>query len=143
MEQPATPAEEARLDRAGIEQENPAHVTGHDWHNPDLSKIPWNQTHIEKGLIGNGYWMADFSQSGTYEFTLRQKPAVAEFPIEATAASISVGNREQLSPVPAEATSVTLTMAVAAGKKRMQATFDNETDGNSRGAYFVEIRRID
>lgn len=126
----------------GSEHENPAHITCHDWHIADLAKIPWNQTHVEQGLVGNGYWMVDFSQAGTYEFTLRQKPAIAQFPIEATAASISVGNREALGLVPSGASSVTLTMTVSAGKKRMQATFDNEIDGTSRGAYFVEVRRV-
>ena len=126
----------------GTEHENPSMLTCHDWHLHDTGKIPWNQAHIEKGLASNAYWMVDFAQAGTYEFTLRQKPAVAAFPIEATAASVSVGNRETLGAVPPDSTSVTLTMEVTAGRKRMQATFDNEADGTSRGAYFVEVRRV-
>ena len=44
--------------------------------------------------------------------------------------------------IPAGATSVTLTADLKAGKTRLQ-TWLTQADGQSRGAYFVEVRRVE
>ena len=58
----------------------------HDWHEtennleqPHVAKdgahmTPWNQTHIRRGDMVNGYWTVRFAQSGTYNFELRRWP---------------------------------------------------------------------
>lgn len=125
--------------KLGSPHENPTHLTCHDWHQPDTSKIPWNQTHIEQGMESNGYWMVEFTQGGRYQFTLRQKPAVANEAIAANKAVLWIGNREFSAEIPAGASEVTLTMEITAGQKRMQTRFTDDTTGQARGAYFVEI----
>ena len=52
--------------------ENPVCLRGHDWHSRGLP--PWNQGHIRSGKIGNGYWVVDVANAGTYEFSLRRWP---------------------------------------------------------------------
>ncbi|MBG87115.1 MAG: N-acetylgalactosamine 6-sulfate sulfatase [Verrucomicrobiales bacterium] len=126
----------------GTEHENPSRLNCHDWHGPPTGMIPWNQTHFVKPKWVNGCWMVEFAQGGTYEFTLRQKPAVANTPIEATMASVTVGNREVSAAISEEATAVQLIMDVEAGKKRLQTTFTDGATTKSRGAFFVDIRRI-
>jgi arylsulfatase A-like enzyme len=128
--------------KLGTPHESPSRLNCMDWHVENTGQSPWNQPHIRKGLKANGYWMVDFTQSGTYRFTLRQKPAAADEPIEATVASVWVGNREITAPIPAEARSVSLTMEITAGKKRMQTYLVNEADGASRGAYFVDVELL-
>lgn len=126
----------------GTRAENPARLTAHDWHVKNTSDIPWNQTHVKKGLKSNGYWMVDFSKSGRYEFTLRQRPAAANHPIDGTKASVWVGNLEFSVEVPEGAASVKITMNLEAGRKRMQTEFSGLKDGGKRGAYYVSVRHL-
>lgn len=127
----------------GTAAENPATLTCMDWHVPTTAGIPWNQPHVSRVLDSNGYWMVEFARAGTYEFTLRQAPAVAAKPIAATLASVSVGSGEVSQLIPDGATSVTFTVPVAAGRKRLMTQFVDERNGRSRGAYFVDVRRVD
>ncbi|MFT4692960.1 MAG: hypothetical protein ACI9OD_005201 [Limisphaerales bacterium] len=83
----------------GDDRENPAQLTGMNLHGPTTDDIPWNQTHFNKAKWVNVHWMVvhwmvEFAPSGRYEFTLRQKPAAAQFPIDATMTAITVGNQE-------------------------------------------------
>jgi hypothetical protein len=84
----------------------------------------------------------EFIRSGRYEFTLRQAPAEAGRAIEATVASVSVGNGEVSALIPGGATAVTLQVDVTAGRKRVMTQLVDERTGRSRGAYFVDVRRM-
>jgi len=55
----------------GTQHENPSVLTSHDWRG-EVSSVPWNQTHIVEGIDSNGYWMANFTKTGTYRFKLRR-----------------------------------------------------------------------
>ena len=121
----------------GTKAENPALITSHDWHVKNTGNIPWHQSHIKKGLKSNGYWMVDFTRSGRYEFTLRQRP---DHPIDGNRASVWVGHRESSVEIPEGATAVKITMNIEAGRKRMQSEFSGLEEGGKRGAYYVDVR---
>lgn len=124
----------------GSEHENPSMVTCHDWHSD--GQVPWHHGLIEKAEWVNGYWMIDVARPGRYEITLRQQPVEAAFAIEATEARVEIGDRSAASPVKPGATSVTLPMTLHAGPARLQTWFTGHEPGKSRGAFFVEIRRV-
>lgn len=125
----------------GAEQENPAAINCMDWHDNDIKNIPFNQRLIKEAPWANGYWMIETTRPGRYEFTLRQQPEIAQFPLEAVQARLVVGGKEATVAVPAGATSVTLTLDLPAGPARMQTWLVDGASGRSRGAFFVEVRR--
>ena len=124
----------------GSDYENPANMTCHDWHS---SQVPWNQNMIRNAPRANGYWMIHVSQPGKYEVTLRQRPTIARFPIQANHARVKIGEIEARKAIPDGATAVTLSMDLKPGPARMQTWFSDEGSGESRGAFFVEARRVD
>ena len=127
----------------GNEAENPASLTCMDWHVPTTAGIPWNQPHIRNVPDANGYWMVEFARAGTYEFTLRQAPAIAGKAIEATWAGVSVGSGEVSALVPDGAAEVVLTVDVETGRRRLTTQFIDKRTGRSRGAFYVDVRRLD
>ncbi len=127
----------------GSAHENPAEINCMDWHDDDIKNIPWNQEQINAAPWANGWWRIAPARAGRYEFTLRQKPAVAAFPIQATSARVRVGDAEATAPVPAGATSVTIPLELKDGPVKLQTWLIDEPTGKSRGAFFVTIRRLD
>ena len=125
----------------GSEQENPAHLNCMDWHAADIRDIPWNQTVIRQAPWANGYWMIEVAEAGEYEITLRHQPAAAEKPLEADAARVKIGDVDESRPIEAGATAVKLNLKLPAGPQQMQ-TWLTAADGQSRGAFFVEVRRL-
>jgi arylsulfatase A-like enzyme len=126
----------------GAPQENPAHLTCMDWH-ADLRDIPWDQSLIDRMPPSNGYWMIDVARAGHYEFVLRHKPAVAEFPLRATRAEVRVGAEQATMPVLDDATEARLALNLPAGPARLDTRLTDAERGESRGAFFVEIRRVE
>jgi hypothetical protein len=126
----------------GSRHENPVRFSCMDWHAPTLREIPWDQPQINALPAVNGWWMLDVARAGKYRITLRHKPALANFPLQATTARVKLGDVEATAPVPAGASSVTLTLRVPAGPARLETTLTDEATGKSRGAFFVEIRRL-
>jgi len=126
----------------GSPHENPAVINCMDWHDDDIRNIPWNQRQVEAAPWANGYWMIELAAPGRYEFTLRQQPEVAHFPMAAAQARLVVGGREARAVVPAGATGVTLTLDLPAGPAKLQSWLTDEVAGKSRGAFFIEIRRV-
>jgi len=122
----------------GSDKENPARITCHDWHGPN---VPWNQGAIRSAPAANGFWAIDVERDGTYEFTLRQQPTEADFPIRATEARLKIGDVDVRGPVESGATGVTFTVELKAGKTRMQTYLTDTKTGKSRGAFFVYVRR--
>src|SRR5581483_2111398 len=123
----------------GSEHENPTQLTCHDWHG-ELAPSP--QESVKKRVIANGFWAVLVARPGTYEITLREQPAVANFPIGAATARLSVGGTDVSQPVPHGATAVTFRVRLEAGPARLQ-TWLTEANGTSRGAYYVEVRRVE
>jgi hypothetical protein len=121
----------------GDEHENPTRLDCMDWHG---EVIPWNQDMIRQAPEGNGFWAVEVSRPGRYEFTLRQQPTEANFPIQATEARVTIQKVDQSKPVPKGATAVTFQVELAAGKARLQTFFTGAK--GARGAYYVYIRRV-
>ena len=145
-----------------IKEENPACIRSHDWHSPGLP--PWNQGHVRTGLPGNGFWVLDVAETGTYEFTLRRwpletglalnaslppgeavdggKPQPAGVSIQFTKARIKVGDEELSAPVDPGQQDVKFTFDLEPGEFRMQ-TWLEDSEGTTRGAYYVYVTRAD
>jgi arylsulfatase A-like enzyme len=121
----------------GSDKENPAMLTGHDWHG-DI--VPWNHEAIKKLPRANGFWAVEVERAGTYRFTLRHQPAIAKCALQATQAKVRLGTVEKTASVKAGATEVTLEVQLEAGKTRFQTWL--EGDRISRGAFYVEVERI-
>jgi len=119
----------------GSDRENPARLTCHDWHGEE---VPWNQGMIRKAPEANGFWAVEIERDGRYEFTLRQQPAEANFPIQAKTARLQIGGVDESLPVPGGAAGVTFQVRLKAGKTRLETWL---SDGQkSRGAFFVDVR---
>ncbi len=115
---------------------NPVELTCFDWHG-DL--VPANQEMISAGLTANGIFALHVERAGTYELTLRQRPAYVPFRLEAEHARVWINGRE-LSPqtVAGGSSAVTFTSHLARGDLNLMSMLQ---DGSrQRGAYFVDIR---
>jgi arylsulfatase A-like enzyme len=134
---------ETTLLHLGSEQENPVQLNAHDWMPPmSLEVPPWNQPHVERRPIGNGTWHVRVVCGGRYAFTLRERPAVAAFPLRASEAQLQIGDQEKLSKqVPQDATGVRFELDLAAGETRIK-TWLIEPEGKNRGAYFVDVEHL-
>lgn len=126
----------------GAPQDNPTQINCMDWH-AEQAQIPWNQEMIEKMPMVNGYWMVSVTASGKYEFTLRHKPGVAKFGLQASQAIVQVGEVKKLVEVPAGATEVKLVLELPKGQAKMQTWLKDEAYGADRGAFFVEVKKLD
>jgi len=132
----------------GSNNENPARLTGFDWH----TKSPWSQGHIRRGAKLNGHWAVEIERDGTYEFALRRwpeevdKPITAPIPggkaVKADKARLKIANVDQTKPIPKDAVSVKFTLHLKAGKTQMQTWLTDDETGESRGAYYVHVTRL-
>jgi hypothetical protein len=122
----------------GDNAENPAQLTCHDWHGED---VPWSQAAVQRDPQANGFWMVEIAHAGRYEFTLRTRPPHAARSLDALTARIQVGDTQAQESVPAGATESRLTLTLEAGPAGMQTWLEGR-DGSSRGAYFVDVRRL-
>ncbi len=142
------------------EKENPVCIRSHDWHSPGLP--PWNQGHIRTGLIGNGFWVLDVAEAGTYKFALRRWPLETGLALNAslppgeavdggipqpagvsirfTTARIAIGKEEQTTEVDPDQQDVSFTFDLEPGEFHMQ-TWLADTKGTTRGAYYVYVTK--
>jgi hypothetical protein len=103
---------------------------------------PWNQPMVSRRQTGNGTWHVHAARAGLYAFTLRERPAVADFPLTATTAKLRITGMDDFpKPVPDGATGVRFEVELAQGPTRIKTWLD-EADGPSRGAYFVEVEYL-
>jgi arylsulfatase A-like enzyme len=143
------------------DRENPVCIRAHDWHSPQIP--PWNQGHIRSGVQGNGFWVMDVAREGSYEFALRRWPQETGLPlngslpkgeavpggvpqpegvsIQFTKATMRAGLEEQSKPVDPDQQDVSFTFDLEPGEFRMQ-TWLEDTDGNTRGAYYVYVTKV-
>ena len=127
----------------GSDAENPARITAHDWLPPldQQNRVPWNQNHVRAAPNVNGTWNINVTQAGKYEFTLYQRDAPAQHPIEAASAYLRVGEAEAGGPVPEGAASVSFQLELPAGETKMSSRFTTR-DGAERGAFFIYAKRL-
>ncbi len=125
----------------GNPAENPAHLCCHDWHNGD-KPIPVFQPQVEKDPQQNGFWAVNVTRPGLYEFALRMRPQQVGYPLPAGAARLKIGDAEASAPVKAGDVEALLQVQLPAGPATLQ-TWLESASGESRGAYYVDVRRVE
>lgn len=120
---------------------NPTSFTCHDWHNDDIRQVPWSQGAVRNNPPANGHWAVEIMEAGEYRFTLRARPKEANYPLEAGEARVKVGDVEATTPIPAGKTAATVTLELKTGRAMLQTWLKEEKRG-TRGAFFVEVRRV-
>ena len=132
----------------GSDKQNPTRLMSHDWH---TEKVPWNQGAVRSGMQANGFWAVEIERDGRYQFELRRwakeldvginDPIEGGKAITVTEARIKIADQDVTVPVSRNARAVTFDLRLRAGKTRLQTWFlDNR--GNSRGAYYVYVKRL-
>jgi hypothetical protein len=132
----------------GSDEENPCQLMSHDWHSPNPV---WSQRAVRAGSKANGFWAVEVARNGTYEFALRRWPVEVDKPvnsaiaggkaISAEHARLKIANVDVTKTVSREASAVTFQVKLKAGKTRLQTWFTDEA-GESRGAYYVYVKRL-
>ena len=127
----------------GADGGNPTRLTSFDWR-PDGG--PPNQAVIQdpervRSYDGHCFWAVRAAESGTYAFTLMERPPEADYPIEGVEARIKIGALEAAQPIPPDARSVRFETELEAGSTELWTWFDR-ADGTTRGAYFVDVERL-
>jgi len=132
----------------GSDKENPSKLTSHDWH----VHGPWNQEQIRQGRKQNSFWAVEVAQDGEYEISLRRWPAEVDAPITAAieggkaiaakTARLKIADFDQTKPIAKGASAVNFRTRLKAGKTRLQSWLIDE-NGESRGAYYVYVKRLD
>lgn len=123
----------------GSDEENPATLCSHDWHG---ESVPWDQSQMSRGMLGNGFWVVEFAKPGRYRFALRDRPAYTAVTLpQGTARLVVEGFLDQEKPIPNGSHEVTFEAELPAGKTRLQ-TFLTLPDGRTRGFYFVVVSRL-
>ena len=133
----------------GDEAENPVRLNLQDWYMPK-GNPPWYQRPFGPyPYVGsrptpyvNGKWMVEVAHSGLYEITLRQLPSEADFVIQGVRARIKIGHLDKTRAIPNGATAVEFAVELHSGRQSLQTWF-TEAGGKSRGAFYVEVRRMD
>ncbi|MFC1597661.1 hypothetical protein ACFL5Q_06975 [Planctomycetota bacterium] len=123
-------------------------TTSAGWH----TTTPWNQRQIRSGVAANGFWAVEIACDGRYEITLRRWPEEVDAPITAavadgkaitaTTARLSIGDIDLTQPIPKGAAGVTFRVELKVSKGKLQTWFSDEESGESRGAYYVSVKRI-
>jgi arylsulfatase A-like enzyme len=132
----------------GSDKQNPTCLMSHDWH---TEKVPWHQRAVLNGMQANGFWAVEVERNGRYQFELRRWAKVLDAGINeaidggkaiaATKARLTIADQDVTVPVARNARAVKFELQLKAGKTRLQTWFmDNR--GNSRGAYYVYVKRL-
>ncbi|MEZ5944576.1 MAG: hypothetical protein R3C18_24575 [Planctomycetaceae bacterium] len=133
--------------RVGGEQ-NPVRLTVRDWH-PERELVNgygvvWQQGQLsDDSLEINGSWDVDVTQAGRYAIRLSRFPADAPGPVGATSVRLRVGEQLVEKNIDRTDHSATFELQLPAGHTQLQTWFINTEHGLERGAYVVEIERID
>ena len=123
----------------GAEGQAPAKLTCHDWH---TENVPWNQNAVSRDPESNGAWAVDVAEAGRFAFTLRMRPAPVEYEIPPGTARVQIGDVDAEQPISPGMSAVRIEADVPAGPAMLQ-TWLESSEGPSRGAYFVEVERIE
>lgn len=118
------------------------HLCCHDWHPTDAGATPWNQSGqegVSKDPLANGQWAVEVVQDGNYDFTLRMRPEGTPYKLPAGKARVKIGDALGAADIPADADSVTISLALKKTGHVMLQTWLTDREGNSRGAYYVMV----
>lgn len=132
----------------GRDEENPVRLSSFDWH----TRTAWSQSQVRTGAAVNSFWAVEVAREGSYEIILRRWPAEVDMPITAavpggkaiaaTEARLQIADFEGTQPVLDNAKSVCFSVRLKAGKTKLQTWLTDADRDQSRGAYYVSVRRI-
>jgi arylsulfatase A-like enzyme len=124
----------------GAPEQNPVILCSHDWHG---NIVPWDQSQMQRGLKGQGFWAVEFARPGRYRFELRDRPPYVSFKLPKGRARLVVeGLLDAEKPIPPDAEGVVFEADLPAGKSKLEARHVGE-DGSWRGFYFVVVTRVE
>ncbi len=126
----------------GSEHENPVALSSHDWLLEGTQNIPWHQNSVRNRMESSGPWALRAVREGRYAFVLRERPAVAEYPLEAEEARLKVGEHDITAEVEPGATEVRFEVELPEGDTTLQ-TWLIEDGEAVRGAYYVDVHYLD
>ncbi len=120
-------------------------LMAHDWHTTS-GGTPWDQTHVRRGTIGNGFWALNVARAGRYEVELSRWPKHLERAGEIDRATLvwtpAAGEELRLEQGVEPSTSTArFELRAEEGIARLQTTL-RRTDGQEHGAYFAELRWV-
>ena len=121
----------------GHDEDNPAFLTAHDWH---AKKLPWHQEVVADAPAFNGHWEIDVARAGNYRVTLMERPIEADFPINATKATLKVGGNTVSKEIAKGARQVSFDVNLEAGRTRLESIIMDDA-GTERGAYYASVLR--
>jgi arylsulfatase A-like enzyme len=123
----------------GAEQQPHVQLNAHDWLVERTEDIPWNQPSVVTRQATNGPWHVRVARAGRYALVLRERPAVAAFPLPAERARLQIGDTfDETRRVEHGATGVRFEVDLPAGDTEIR-TWMFDPDGTSRGAYYVDV----
>ena len=137
----------------GHEAQNPTCLTSHDWHDAGTGYPVFDQSQVRRAVRSNGFWAVDVARAGRYEIELRRWPREADQPIngslsggfgqaiKAVKARLTVGGMERTKAVESGDKAAVFSVDLEPGPARLQSWLVEE-DGQSRGAYYVYVRRL-
>lgn len=118
----------------------------HDWHPVNDKTPPWSQSGQEgvaKDPLVNGQWAVEVARPGKYAFTLRMRPAGVPYSLPVGMARVKIGDAEGKADIPANSDSVTITLDLKPSGHAMLQTWLESANGQSRGAYYTTVRRLE
>jgi len=132
----------------GSPKANPTTLYTHDWHGPQL----WDQSQVRRASQANGFWAIEVERNGKYAVELRRWPREVDKPITAaitggqtiaaTKARLLVGNIDESIAVTDKMKAAIFTVHLKAGNTCLMTWLSDEESKESRGAYYVYIRRL-
>ncbi len=126
----------------GAKEAPEVRLVGMDWYEGDA---PWTQ----QGLVNRrsqGKWRVHIENDGRYEFELRRYPREKIMPIEATSASIEVGEAKASIEIDKAASDAVLVLDLKKGTYDMITTFkdpEHTESNNGWGANYVHVSYSD
>jgi len=127
----------------GAREENPTRFTTRDWHHTDGGVI-WKMSLVEDdSLFVNGFWALDAHTEGRYEFRISRYPRDMEKPMGAIEARIKIGDTSESVNIEPEETFAKFKLDLKEGPTILQTWLTDEQTKNVRGAYYVEVKRLD
>jgi arylsulfatase A-like enzyme len=120
-------------------------LTCHDWHpaDPPTTFGQSSQGAVAQDPYANGVWAVAVERPGKYEFTLRMRPEYVSHPLPACTARVKLGDATAEVAVAKDAPAAVVVLELKPTKHAMLQTWLEESDGKSRGAFYVTARRVE
>jgi arylsulfatase A-like enzyme len=140
----------------GSDDQNPTCLMSHDIH----GQVVWNHEQVAEAERCDGFWAVEVEKDGLYEFSLRRWPREVKKPISddvsihkhepdddifsVTTARLKISEFDESKPIKPNVEGVKFRVNLKKGETRAQAWFINDMgDGQTHGAYYVYVERID